>query len=141
MKIAKRITGIVIAALIALAAGLVIMSAVQPADTLPAAADTYVAASADENEVLPDYETDTSAEEAEAQATSGKAIAAGIAIGLAALGGAIGMGLAIAKASEGIARQPEASGNIRSTMMLGLVFIETVVIYALIVSVLLIFVL
>ena len=72
---------------------------------------------------------------------SGKAIAASIAIGLAALGGAIGMGLAIAKSAEGIARQPEASGNIRSTMMLGLVFIETVVIYALIVSVLLIFVL
>ena len=78
---------------------------------------------------------------AEADATGSKAMAAGIAIGLAALGGAIAMGLAIAKASEGIARQPEASGNIRSTMMLGLVFIETVVIYALIVAILLIFVL
>ncbi|MFR1632906.1 MAG: ATP synthase F0 subunit C [Oscillospiraceae bacterium] len=64
-----------------------------------------------------------------------------MAIGLAALGGALGMGIAISKSAEGIARQPEASGNIRSTMMLGLVFIETVVIYALIVSVLLIFVL
>ena len=51
------------------------------------------------------------------------------------------MGIAISKSAEGIARQPEASSNIRSTMMLGLVFIETVVIYALIVSVLLIFLL
>ena len=77
----------------------------------------------------------------ESDATSGKAIAAAIAIGLAGLGGAIAMGLAIAKAMEGISRQPEAAGSIRSTMMLGLVFVETVVIYALIVSILLVFVL
>ncbi len=70
-----------------------------------------------------------------------KAMAAGIGIGLAALGGTIGMGLAIAKASESISRQPEADGKIRSVFMLGLVFIETVVIYALIVGILVIFVL
>ena len=51
------------------------------------------------------------------------------------------MGLAIAKSAESISRQPEAEGKIRSTFMLGLVFIETVVIYALIVGILVIFVL
>ncbi len=70
-----------------------------------------------------------------------KAIAAAIAIGLAACGGAVAMGLAIAKSSEGIARQPEAEGKIRTTLMLGLVFIETAIIYALIVAILVIFVL
>lgn len=77
----------------------------------------------------------------EGSALGDKAIAAAIAIGLAACGGAVGMGLAIAKSSEGIARQPEAEGKIRTTMMLGLVFIETAIIYALIVAILIIFVL
>ncbi len=70
-----------------------------------------------------------------------KAIGAGVALGLAALGGTIAMGVATAKASESISRQPEAEGKIRSTFMLGLVFIETVVIYALIIGILIIFVL
>lgn len=70
-----------------------------------------------------------------------KAMASGIAIGLAALGGTIAMGMAVAKSAESIARQPEADGKIRSAFMLGLVFIETVVIYALIVGILIIFVL
>ncbi len=70
-----------------------------------------------------------------------KAIAAGIGIGLAALGGTIAMGWAVAKTSESISRQPEAEGKIRSSFMLGLVFIETLVIYALIVAILIIFVL
>lgn len=70
-----------------------------------------------------------------------KAIAAGLAVGLAAAAGAIAMGLATSKASEGIARQPEAEGKIRTTLMLGLVFIETAIIYALLVVILIIFVL
>ena len=74
-------------------------------------------------------------------ATGSKAIAAGIAIGLAALGGAIGMGISISKSAEGISRQPEAAGNIRTSLMLGLVFIETAIIYALVVAILIIFVL
>jgi F-type H+-transporting ATPase subunit c len=73
-------------------------------------------------------------------ANAGKAVGAAIAIGLAALGGALAMGNAISKANEGIARQPEADGKIRTVLMLGLVFIETVVIYALITSILIIFV-
>jgi F-type H+-transporting ATPase subunit c len=74
-------------------------------------------------------------------ATGDKANAAGIAIGLAAAGGAIGMGMAVAKALEGIARQPEAEGKIRTTLMLGLVFVETAIIYALVIAILVIFVL
>ena len=80
-------------------------------------------------------------EQVEDEGISGKAIGAGIVVGLAALGGAIAMGMAIANSVEGISRQPEAEGKIRTTLMLGLVFIETVVIYALIVAILLIFVL
>ncbi len=76
----------------------------------------------------------------EAGSTGSKALAAAIAVGLAAAAGAIGMGLAIAKSAEGISRQPEAEGSIRTTLMLGLVFIETAIIYALIVAILIIFV-
>ena len=77
----------------------------------------------------------------EASATGSKAIAAAIVVGLAAAAGAIGMGIAIAKSNESIARQPEQAGKINSTMMLGLVFIETAIIYALIIAILIIFVL
>lgn len=69
------------------------------------------------------------------------AMAAAIAVGIAAAAGAIAMGIAVAKTNESIARQPEAKADIRSSMLLGLVFIETAIIYALIVAILLIFVL
>ena len=72
---------------------------------------------------------------------SHKAYAAGICVALAAFAGALGMALAICKSNESIARQPEAEGSIKSNMMLGLVFIETAIIYALIVAILIIFVL
>ena len=82
------------------------------------------------------------AEETQADNTIGwRAIAAGIAVGVAAAGGAVGMGMATAKSAEGIARQPESEGKIRTTLMLGLVFIETAIIYALLVVILIIFVL
>lgn len=70
-----------------------------------------------------------------------KAIASAVAIGVAACGGAVAMGIATGKSSEAISRQPEAEGKIRSTFMLGLVFIETAIIYALLVVILIIFVL
>ena len=81
------------------------------------------------------------AEEGGDNATAGKAIAAAISIGIAAGLGALGMGLCVGKSAEGIARQPEAEGKIRTTMILGIVFIETAVLYALVVSILVIFVL
>lgn len=80
-------------------------------------------------------------ETAEASSTSSKAIAAAACVGLAAAVGAISMGFAISKSAEGISRQPEAADKIRSGLMLGLVFIETAIIYALIVAILVIFVL
>lgn len=70
-----------------------------------------------------------------------KAVAVGLAIGLAAAGGAVGMGIVGGKAADGISRQPEMEGKIRTTMMLDLVFIETAIIYALLVVILVIFVL
>ena len=80
--------------------------------------------------------------ESQADNTVGlKSIAVALAIGIAAGGGGIGMGLATAKSAEGISRQPEAEGKIRTMMMLGLVFIETAIIYALLVVILIIFVL
>lgn len=81
--------------------------------------------------------TDSSAD----QAKGSKALPAAIAVGLAAALGALAMGIAIAKSNEAIARQPEAASQIRSGLMLGLVFIETAIIYALIVAILVIFVL
>ncbi|MBQ8912420.1 MAG: ATP synthase F0 subunit C [Lachnospiraceae bacterium] len=83
---------------------------------------------------------DADAEVEAADSTGSKAYAAAIAIGLAALGGAIAMGMAISKSAEGVSRQPEASGKIQGLMMLGLVFVETVVIYALVVAILIVFV-
>ena len=81
------------------------------------------------------------AEVAEDNTTSTKAIAAAITIAIAATAGAVAMGMAICKAVDGIARQPEADGKIRTSLMLGLVFVETAIIYALIVAILIIFVL
>lgn len=83
----------------------------------------------------------TQEEEDSADALSGKAAGAALCVGLAAAAGALGMGMAISKAVEGIARQPEAEGKIRTSLMLGLVFIETAIIYALIIAILIIFVL
>lgn len=96
---------------------------------LCAGAETEIAAPADEA-------AETAAED---DPTGAKAIAAGIAIGLAAAAGAVGMGIAIAKSNEAISRQPEADGKIRSTLMLGLILIETAIIYALVISILIIF--
>ena len=61
-------------------------------------------------------------------------------IGVACFGGALGMAHSVAKAANNMAEQPEA-GQIRTSMMMGLVFIETVIIYALIMAILIIFVL
>lgn len=77
----------------------------------------------------------------ESKVTISKAMTAAIAVGVVGTAGAIAMGMAISKSTESMARQPEAASKINSAMMLGLVFIETVIIYALIVAILVIFVL
>ena len=66
------------------------------------------------------------------------ALGAGLSIGLAALGGGIGQGRAAGSALEGIARNPGAAGQIRGPMILGLALIESLVIYALIIALLLV---
>ncbi|MCI8970849.1 MAG: ATP synthase F0 subunit C [Oscillibacter sp.] len=87
-------------------------------------------------------ETGAAAAQEEVQEESGgKTIGSALAIGLAALGGGLGMGIATGKAVESIGRQPEAESKIRTMLMLGLVFIETAIIYALLVVILIIFVL
>lgn len=88
-----------------------------------------------------DGENQSDAQNSEDNSKGSKAIAAGICVGLAAALGALAMGIAIAKSNEAIARQPEAASQIKSGLMLGLVFIETAIIYALIVAILVIFVL
>ncbi len=66
------------------------------------------------------------------------AIAAGFGIAIAALGGGLGQGRAAAAALDGIARNPGAASQIRGPMILGLALIESLVIYALIISLLLV---
>ena len=58
------------------------------------------------------------------------AIGAGLAIGLAALGGALGQGRAAGSALDGIARNPQASGKIFVPMIIGLAFMESLVLFA-----------
>ena len=87
--------------------------------------------------------TEQAAEQAETAVGLGnvKALAAGGLIAIAAGVGAVSMAISISKSAESTARQPEAAGDIRSSLMLGLVFLETAIIYALIVAILIIFVL
>lgn len=67
------------------------------------------------------------------------ALGAGIAIAFAAAGDAIGIGIASGKALEASARQPEIAGRLQALLMTAIVFIEATAIYALVVSLLLIF--
>ena len=69
-----------------------------------------------------------------------RALGAGLCMGIGAIGPAIGEGNAIGKALEGMARQPEASSNLRTNMILGCAITETTGIYALVISLLLLFV-
>ena len=66
-------------------------------------------------------------------------VAAGLAVGLAAIGPGIGQGSASQGAVEGIARQPEAEGKIRGTLLLSLAFMESLTIYGLVVALVLLF--
>jgi F-type H+-transporting ATPase subunit c len=66
-------------------------------------------------------------------------ITAGFALAFAAGLGALGQGRAVASAAEAIARNPGATGDIRGALLLGLVLIESLVIYVLLISLLLFF--
>jgi F-type H+-transporting ATPase subunit c len=67
------------------------------------------------------------------------ALGAALAIGLVGIGATLGISLATGKALESTARQPEMAGRIQSMLMIAIVFIESVAIYALVISLLLIF--
>jgi ATP synthase F0 subunit c len=69
-----------------------------------------------------------------------KAIGAGLAM-IGALGPGIGIGLLVNGALQAIGRNPDASGNIQTNMILGIVFAEAVAIYALVVALIILFVL
>ena len=68
------------------------------------------------------------------------AFAAAIAIAIAAFGAALGIGMAAGKAFDAAARQPEIFGKIQGLLFTAIIFIEATAIYALVVSLLLIFV-
>ena len=67
------------------------------------------------------------------------AIGAGIAV-CAGLGTGIGEGIAASKAVEAIGRNPEAENKVRTTMILGIALTETVALYGLLISFILLFV-
>jgi F-type H+-transporting ATPase subunit c len=80
------------------------------------------------------FAQDTPMTDAEATAIAGRALAAGLAIGIAAFGCGMGQGRAAAAALEGIARNPNASGKILVPLILGLALIESLCIYALVIA-------
>ena len=65
------------------------------------------------------------------------AVAAGFGIAVAAFGGALGQGRTASTALDGIARNPGAAGKLFTPMILGLALIESLVIYSLLISFLL----
>jgi F-type H+-transporting ATPase subunit c len=67
-------------------------------------------------------------------------IVAGLALAVAACACGLAQGMAVQKGLDGIARQPEATGQIQTAMVLGLAFIESLVIYVLLIALILLFV-
>ena len=68
-----------------------------------------------------------------------KLLAAGLAIGLGAIGPGIGQGMIAAKALEAIGRNPEAAGKITPMMFIGLAIVESLAIYALVIAFIILF--
>ncbi len=68
-------------------------------------------------------------------------LAVGLAAGLGAIGPGIGVGLAALGALQGMARNPEVTGELRTNMLLAIAFAEAIAIYALVVALLIAFVL
>ena len=66
-------------------------------------------------------------------------LAAGFGIAIAAFGCGIGQGNGLKAAVEGIARNPESSGKVTVTLLIGLAMIESLCIYALVIALLIIY--
>ena len=69
-----------------------------------------------------------------------KLLAAGLAIGLGAMGPGVGIGILAMGALQAIARNPDAQAEIQTNMFIGIAFTEAVAIYALVVALILLFV-
>jgi F-type H+-transporting ATPase subunit c len=65
----------------------------------------------------------------------GAGIGAGLAIGLAALGGGFGQGKLVSAGLESIGRNPAASGKLFTPLILGLVFVEALVILSFVIAI------
>lgn len=65
-------------------------------------------------------------------------LGAAISIGVVGLGGAIGIGMMVSKFFESISRQPESIKSLRPLFFVALAFIEAVVLYALVISIILV---
>ena len=76
---------------------------------------------------------------ASAIAIAGKALGAGLCMGIGAIGPAVGEGNAVGHALDGMARQPEAAGNLRTNMILGCAITEPTGIYSLLIAFLILF--
>ena len=61
-------------------------------------------------------------------------LAAALAVAIATIGPGIGQGIAASEAMEAIARQPEATGDIRTSLILSLAFMEALTIYGLLIA-------
>lgn len=75
----------------------------------------------------------------EAIVAAASVAAAAVAVGFAGIGPGIGQGTVAGQAVEGIARQPEAEGKIRGTLLLSFAFMESLTIYGLVVALSLLF--
>jgi len=62
------------------------------------------------------------------------AIGKGLVYGLAAIGPGIGIGFLVGKSVEAMARQPEAAGMVRTTMFLGIAFVEALALFGFVLS-------
>ena len=72
-----------------------------------------------------------------AQAETGEGlgtIGKGLVYGLGAIGPGIGIGFLVGKAVEAMARQPEAAGMVRTTMFLGIAFVEALALFGFVLS-------
>lgn len=90
--------------------------------------------------VAPVYAQEPAGPTASSELVKWSIITSGFALGIAAAFGALSQARAIAAAVEGIARNPAATNDIRGNLILGLVLIESLVIYVLLVSLILFFI-
>jgi F-type H+-transporting ATPase subunit c len=74
------------------------------------------------------------AQAAEEAVNIGVPIGKGLVYGLAAIGPGIGIGFLVGKAVEAMARQPEAAGMVRTTMFLGIAFVEALALFGFVLS-------